>query len=55
MLPLSLGACQKSCREEAIDEMADIQKERIQYGGEDSISGYFNEQQAYADAKCGTD
>lgn len=55
LLSVSLTGCEKSCREEAVDEMSEIQKEAAANGGENSINGYYNEQQAYADSKCGAE
>lgn len=50
-----LAACSSEydkCHNDAVNEMADQQKARAEQGGSNSVKGYFNEQQSYADAKC---
>ena len=54
LLPLS--ACSQSeydaCHDAAVDEMKNAQEAGAANGGSNSIGGYFDEQQAYADSKC---
>ena len=51
-----LTACSDSeydkCYGDAVEEVADAQKEAAEHGGHNSIKGYYLEQEAYATTKC---